>query len=336
MQNTKLLEINLRLFDGAAAGAAAPAGAEGSSRVDNSALPKADTHRPGSSRRGKTGEFDNVVFGKQAEATAAADDTSAAGKTTSEGNANKSGVSTTSDTLEAKRQAFKDLVEGEYKDQYTEMFQNAFNRRFKEAKGMENTINAQKPIMDMLMQRYNIGDGDLTKLQTAIEQDDIYWEDAAEKAGLTVEQYKAMQKLERENAEMKRLRQRQLNEEQANKQLAAWYQEAEQVKSIYPTFDFQREVADQNFRGLLKSGISVQKAYELMHMEEIKEATAAAAAKTASQQMVARVQSQAARPSENGMSSQSAVIVKNSVHDLSKAERAEIARRVQRGDKITF
>lgn len=338
MQNTyKLLDIDLRLFDGAAAGApaAGPSGDAGTQQSDAGALPKAETNRGrGSSRRAKAGEFDNVVFGKQ-DAAEPVTTTPAAGET-AQGKGTQSGVTTTSDSLEAKREAFKELIEGEYKDQYTEMFQNAFNRRFKEAKGMEASLNAQKPILDMLMQRYKIADGDMGKLQTAIEQDDTYWNDAAEEAGLTVEQFKAMQKLERENAELKRIRQRQLGEQQAQQKLNEWYAEGEKVKEIYPTFDFRTESANRDFLGLLRSGIGVQKAYELMHMDEIKANAAKAAAQTAGAQMAAKIQAKAARPSENGTSSQSAVIVKNDVHNLSRAERAEIARRAQRGEKIRF
>lgn len=338
MRNYKLLDIDLRLFDGAAgAPAGGEAGGEGATQATESALPKAETNsRPGSSRRARSGAFDNVVFGKQgdAPATETANDSDAGSN--GEGNANKSGVSTTSDALEAKRKAFEEMIDGEYKDIYAEKFQQAFNRRFKEAKGMENSLNAQKPIMDILMQRYNIADGDIAKLQNAIEQDNVYWESAAEEAGLTVEQYKAMKKLERENAELQRMRQRQQGEQMAQQKLNEWYADSEKLKEIYPTFDFKTEAADRDFLGLLKSGLSVQQAYELKHMDEIKANAAKVAAQTAGQQMAAKIQSKATRPKENGTSSQSAVIVKNDVHSLSRAERAEIAKRAQRGEKIRF
>ena len=64
---------------------------------------------------------------------------------------------------------------------------------------MEAQLSQQKPILDMLMQRYKIGDGDLSKLSAAIENDDAYWSEAAEEAGMSVEQYKQFQKLQREN-----------------------------------------------------------------------------------------------------------------------------------------
>lgn len=337
--NPILLDIDLHLFDGAAGGAAAgaPAGAEGgeAAQSNQSALSKADTKRRGSSRRGRTGEYDNVVFGKQEDAPAAAINTPAAGETNAEGNG-KSGVSTTSDSLEAKRQAFKNLVEGEYKDQYAEMFQTAFNRRFKETKSMETSLSAQKPIMDMLMQRYGVADGDPAKILSALEQDDAYWEEAADKAGLSIEQYKAMQKLERENAELKQMRQRQIGEQQAQQQMAKWAADEKAIKEVYPGFDLRSELASQQFRDLLKANIPMQQAYELMHMEEIKASTARVAAQSAGQQMVAKIQQRASRPQENGTSSSSAVTIKSDVHSLTKKEREEIIRRAQRGAVIKF
>lgn len=344
MRNITLLDIDLQLFDGAAGGAGAGGSAgeggaagEGAAQGNESALPKAGTKRPGSSRRGKTGAYDNVVFGRQGDAPAAdAGVGSVAGSNNGEGNANKSGVSTTSNTLEERRQAFRNMVEGEFKDIYTEETQRIINRRFKETKGMEESLSAQKPILDMLMQKYKIGDGDMAKLQKAIEQDNAYWEGAAEEAGLTVEQYKAMQKLERENAELRQMRQKQQGEAQAQQQLSAWMQEAEKLKGDYPSFNLKAEIGNKQFLDLLKAKIPMKQAYELVHMEEIKAATAKSAAQTASAQMQANIKAKASRPSENGTSRQSAVITKSDVHSLSKGDRAEIARRVQRGEKITF
>lgn len=335
MQNTiALLDIDLRLFDGAAAAAGGDAGADG--QAIESALSKAETNsRSGSSRRSKSGAFENVVFGKQEDAPAQETTDSPAAGGDAEGSG-KADVSTTSDTLEAKRKAFEDMISGEYKELYEEKFNKAFTRRFKESKAMENSLNAQKPIMDMLMQRYQIGDGDVAKLQAAIEQDTNYWQDAADKAGLTVEQYQSMQKLERENAELKRLRRHQIATQQGQERLNAIYQEADKVKELYPAFNLQAECQNRDFMGLLRNGISVQQAYELMHMEEIKQNAARAAAQSAGEQMVAKLKSKASRPLENGTSSQSAAIVKNDVHSLTREERAEIVRRAQRGAQIKF
>ncbi len=332
MQNTKtLLDIDLRLFDGAA-GAASDGGA---AQGDAGATAKAEINsRSGGSRRSKSGE-PTVLYGKQEDASTATDtNTPAAGEN---GQAvSKKGVETTSNTLEDRRKAFDAMIDGEYKDVFEERFQQAFNRRFKETKGMEQTISDQKPIMDMLMQRYKIDDGDASKLLAAIEKDDRYWSEAADEAGLTVEQYKAMQKLERENAELKQMRQRQQGMEAAQQRLAQWYAEGDKLKEVYPTFDFKAEAANPHFTDLLKKGISVQQAYELLHRDEINTAIAKNAAQAAGEQMKARIQAKGARPTENGTSSQSAVITKSDVHNLTKEDRAEQARRALRGEKIRW
>lgn len=326
--------FDLQLFsDGAAAGA----GDAGAEQGTEGTLPKAETKGTrGGSRRGKSGEYDNVVFGKQdAAAETDANSGSAAGDQ-GEGNASKSGVTTTSDTLEAKRKAFQDLIDGEYKEQYTEMFQKSFNRRFAETKEMEQTISSQKPIVDMLLQKYKIADGDMAKLQQAIEQDDTYWASAAEESGMTIEQYKAVQKLQRDSEELHQLRRKMQGEQQAQQQMAKWYQEAEGLKQKFPTFDFRTEIQNRDFQGMLRAGVSVENAYRTLHMDEITEATARAAAQTASQQMAANIKAKAARPAENGTSRQSAAIVKSDVHSLSREDRAEVIRRAMRGEKISF
>ena len=71
MKSENLLNIRLDLFDGGAAaggdgaGAAAPASQNGDGAKGGSQA------APGSTRRGKSGEFQNVLFGKQSAPAAA-------------------------------------------------------------------------------------------------------------------------------------------------------------------------------------------------------------------------------------------------------------------------
>lgn len=328
MHNNELFKVNLQLFNDGAGGGD---GGAATAQATENALPKAE--KSGSSRR-NTGALSNVVYGVQDDDSGTETTTPAAGD--AEGNGETSGASTTPNTREEKRAKFKEMVEGEFKDEFSEMFQQSFNRRFKDVKSMENSLSAQQPIIDMLMQRHKITDGDMSKLQAAVEEDTQYWEEAAEEAGLTVEQYKQMQQLEKENAEFRRLRKQQENQERANAQLATWYREADALKEAFPSFDFKAEVQNREFLALLGRGVSVEHAYKIIHMDEINEATAKSAAQAAGAQVEARIKSKQARPSENGTSSQSAAIVKSDVSSLTAADRAEIARRVQRGEKIRF
>lgn len=324
MRKDEKLKVNLQLFnDGAAGGDSG----EGSTQATESAsLPKAD--KSGSSRR-KSGE-PKVVYGK---ADAPSEATIPAAGGISEGN----GIVTTSDSKEERLAKFREMIEGEYKDEYTQVFQESFTRRHRDVQGLEQSLAAQKPIIDMLMQRHKIEDGDMAKLQTAVEEDTHYWENLAEEAGLTVEQYKAMEQLKRENAELNKMKARQIGEQRANAQLQAWYREGEEVKKNYPSFDFKTEAKNRDFLDLLRKGLPVSQAYQLIHMDEINEATAKSAAQAAGAQMEARIKSKQSRPSENGMSSQSAAIVrKDTVSSLNKKDRAAIAKEVLRGGRVSF
>jgi hypothetical protein len=325
-ESKQMFKVDLQMFtDGGASGA------EGSTASTESA-PKTDIKTSGGSRHSKSGELSNVVYGKQESATSdGATSLDTEGKPMGAGNTD---VSTTSDTLEARRKAYNDLISGEYKDIDQQRFQEVFDRRFKQVKGMEAELTAQKPILDKLMARYGVSD--MSALDKALTEDTEYWERVAEEKGMTVEQYHAMQKLERENEELRAIRQRQIGQQQFQQQIDKWYQEAEAVKELYPSFDFKTEAQNPEFLSLLRSGNTVEHAYKVLHFDELTQNAARVAAQTADAQAQARIKQKASRPSENGTSSQSAAIVRNDVSSLTRKERAEIARRVQRGEKIVF
>ena len=300
-----LLDIRLNLFDGG--GAAGGAGAGAAASGDGAPGTQGETQAsPASTRRGKSGEYQNVIFGKQAK------------------------------PAEAKRRAFQDLVNGEYKDIYTEETQRIIDRRFRETRNLEQQVGQYQPVIDMLMQRYQIGDGDMGKLSQAIENDDAYWSEAAEEAGMSVEQYKQFQKLQRENEALLRQQRQRQNDQRAQQQLQQWYGEAEQVKGLYPSFDLNAEVKNPQFLSMLRAGVPVQHAYEVVHMDQIKAGVAAMQAKATEKQVVDGIRAKGARPQENGTTSQGAFIVKDDVSKLSKRDRAEIIRRAARGEHIEF
>ena len=344
MKFKTLLGISLALFDGGAAaagggdgaGAAAPGQADTGNKGGSQAA-------PGNTRRGKSGEYSNVLFGKQAQA-AAAD-----GSGTQEGQAaqssvagsddNKQGVVTTSNTLEDRKKAYRDLVNGEYKDLYTEDTQRIINSRFRETKAMEQQLGQYQPLIDMLMQRHKIADGDVAKLTAAVENDTAFWSQAAEEAGMSVEQYMQFQKLQRDNAALLKEQRRREGQEAADRQLARWAREEQEARQTYPSFDLKAELENEQFRFLItnaKSPVPLKHAYEVVHMDEIKAGIARMQAKATEKQVVDSIRAKGARPAENGTSSQSAFTVKDDVGKLSAKDMAEINRRVMRGERISF
>lgn len=317
----KLFKVDLQFFND---GGGATGGAEGSTATATENAPKTETKTSGGSRRSKSGEFDNVVFGKQ-EGTTATETTSldTEGKPTGAGNT----------TPEDRQKAYDDFI-NEYKDIDQKRFQETFDRRFKQVKSMEAELASQKEVIDMLKGRYGVDD--VAKLTTALKEDTEYWERVADEHGMTVEQFQAKQKLELENKDLRAFQQRQIGEMKARQQIEAWNEEAKAVKQMYPSFDLKKEVQNKAFMDLLSRGVNMEHAYKVVNFDRLNQEAAITAAKTADAQAQARIKQKASRPSENGTSSQSAAIVRNDVSTLTRAERAEIARRVARGEKIIF
>ena len=310
--------LNLQLFDG---GAAAAAG-DGT----GSALPDA-----GDAGRGtKRAETPKVVYGRQPEPEAAPD----AGEQA--GGAEKPWTKTTSDALDAKKAAFDELIRGEYKDLFGERVQAIIDKRFKETKALEAQSQKLQPLLDILGQKYGVSGGDPEALAQAIEEDNSFFEEAALKQGLSVEQFKQMQKLQRENEGFRRAQQEAERRAQNEQTVQRWMQEERQVKQLYPDFSLQAEFANPEFAKLLKSGVSVQAAYQAVHMDELMTGAMQATAAAVSRQVADNIRSRAERPMENGMSSQSGVVVKNDVSKLTAKDRREIARRAARGEEIRF
>lgn len=308
----RLFKMCLNLFDGE--------GAEGGTTA-SSANTQPDT----------TGALETVRYGKQPEDLQTETQPDAGAEKVKD-------VEVTSNTLEERRKAFRDMVTGEYKDIYTQETQKIIDRRFKDARAVEDKLKAYQPILDTLMERYNIQDGDARKLMAAVDNDSAYWSEAAEAAGLTEEQYREMRRLKRENAALMQ-EQAQRQQEAFNRQKAQeWAEQAEKMKSnpLYQNFDLLSELENPEFLSLLRAGTPLEHAYRVMHFEELMNGAVQNAAAATEKKVADSIRAKGARPDENGTKSHSAFTVKSDPSKLTRKDFEEIERRVARGEKITF
>ena len=231
---------------------------------------------------------------------------------------------------------YKELIRGEYKDLFDGDVQEIVQKRLKSSKETVDKYNALTPTLEMLAKKYGVDASDIDALNKAIEEDDAYYEEEALEKGITVQQLKEIRKMEKENVELKRQMQEKNAKEQGAKLYAAWMDQAEKAKSVYPSFDLRAEMQNPKFTELLRANIDVRTAYEVIHKDEILPAAMQFTAKTIEKKLTDKIIANGARPTENGISSQSATVVKSDVSQLSKADRDEIRRRVARGEKIKF
>ena len=231
---------------------------------------------------------------------------------------------------------FEALIKGEFKDLYDAKMQDTIQKRLKGSKENEAKLNSLTPTLEMLAKKYGVDANNIEALNKAIEEDDSYYEEEALEKNISVQQLKEIKKMERENADLKRQMAEQSRQENANKLYAKWMQESEATKAVYPTFNLQAEMQNPRFTDLLRNNVDVRTAYEVLHKDEIIPAAMQFTAKAVEQKLTNKIIAGGSRPSENGNSSQGAMTSKSDVSLLSKADRAEIARRVARGEKITF
>ena len=304
------MPLNLQLFAEGASGGDGGTGAEGATGANATAAV--------SQTKGvKSNPLANVVYGKQAEETAPA-------------------AEVVENPTEDRNARFEALIKGEYKDLYDQRMQETVQKRLKNTKETVDKYNALTPTLETLAKKYGVDASDIEALNRAIEEDDSYFEEEALEKGITVEQLKEIRKMERENADLKRQMEEQNRKDNANRLYAQWMEQADKAKAVYPSFDIRAEMQNPQFVNLLRSNVDVRTAYEVIHKDEIIPAAMQFTARTVEQKLTNKIIANGARPSENGNSSQGASVTKSDVSQLTKADRAEIARRVARGEKISF
>lgn len=311
----KLLELNLTAFDGAAASGGE--GATGGNGNDGQAFGQP----VGTDSTKKNGEFDNVVFGKQPESEpAGADD----GKITDD---------TKVKTPKERKQEFEDLIKGEYKKEFSERFQDEFNKRYKEQKVFEEKFNQADRLLGIVAEKY--GERDIEKLEKLILADNSHLQQEAMEKGIDVKQLAEIKRLKAEADSERRRRERVENERLADRQYQTWVEQANELKQTFPGFDINEEVKNPQFMDLLQRGISVDHAYKILHYDDIIKGSVADAMQKSAKATADTIAARGSRPKENGNTG-SAVIYKTDVSKLTAKDRAEIAKRVARGETISF
>lgn len=203
---------------------------------------------------------------------------------------------------------FRSLIDGEFKDEFTKKMQSIIDKRFKETKLLETEKESLSPLLSHLYKQHNIEEGDISALNDAL----LY---------------------EKENSEKERIE----AFNRANTEVSEWLKQSEQLKTVYPSFDFREEVkGGDTFITLLKAGIPVKTAYEVIHKDEIIGGAMEYTAQKVSEHIVKGLEVKAARPQENGLGAKSAIVQKTDVNALTAKDITEIIKQVEAGANIKF
>lgn len=300
--------LHLHLFDGADGGAEAGDGGFANLEGSDSA----------------------VVYGKQVEedGLATAEDENGQVAADEEDGEDIQGIDRARD--------FRDLIKGEYKEEYQNLFESQLNNRMKRFSGMEEELGRSNEVLGMLYGVYGVQDGDIEGLAEAIQYDDNLISAQAEAAGLTPDQFRYQLYLQQQAESSQRQALEVQQQAFINQQVAEWESQADEMKSYIPDFDLAEECQEPEFVNLLQSGVSVRAAFNAIHADEIIEGTIAQTAQSVRQSVTDNIKARGQRPAENGTVTRPGVIVKNDPTKFTKKDREEIVRRVARGETIAL
>lgn len=294
---------------------AAHSSPEGEAKNSGSSTEKpAETHGVNEGKEGQTGE------GEQAEKKAA-------------------------DPAE-KRRAFGQLMQGEYAAEFEEAMQRAAQVA---AQSIQNNPQV-KALMDALGEAYGVDTSSpdsLAALTDAVKngkvKNDAYYETLAAEKGISVKTAREMDRMEgelqRANAEKQRAEQMRAAAEHQQRVAAVqaqWQAEAEKLQQKYPSFALDEVLNNPAVADMIRRGIGLEAAYRAAYFDQLIENQTALTAKQVEQGVAARIQQRGQRPTENGVRPGGAAETKVDVEHMTRAQRAELARRARRGERIVL
>lgn len=245
----------------------------------------------------------------------------------------------TQEAPEAKR-PLKELIKGEYKQEFDEYVQNLLNGRFKGVREAEARSNRMEEMFSRLVgNRYDLKPGedgklDLDAVQKAMDEDDDLYENLAVELGTSVEyakKYDAMQKkiqqADRERAEQERYA-----------QFMYFQNAALEAQKTFPDMNVEETSNDPRFRRLLEV-LSPAAAYHALHQVELTSNAMQYAVDTTKAGIASSIQAGQNRPAEGGLGRRAPTTtnrINKSPREMTKAERVAYNRRAARGEEVIF
>ena len=245
-----------------------------------------------------------------------------------------------------KRRAFGQLMQGEYAAEFEEAMQRAAQLAVQSVQ--ENP--AVKGLLEALGEAYGIDAGNAENLEALTEavksgkvKNDEYYETLAAERGISVKTARELDKMEgelqRANAEKQRAEQMRLaaeHQQRAAAVRAQWEAEAAQLKEKYPAFELDEVLNNPSVADMIRRGIGLEAAYRAAYFDQLMTESTARTAKQVEQGVAARIQQRAQRPAENGAHPGGAAEMKVDVAHMTAKQRAELAKRARRGERIVL
>lgn len=239
------------------------------------------------------------------------------------GTADLGAENTAPEKVDQGNKSFDDLIRGEYKQEYGKRVEAVVKKRLRDHLETKQKLKEASDALDDIRAELGVTSSDPREILNALRG-------RADNDAVQVEAQGADPKKEegRDTAGDSPLLSR------AFSMLAM---SVEQAKEYFPSFDAVNELRDPFFLGLVKlCGGDMKRAYEMKYHDMILTSLIGHATRTAKQQLAQSVSAAGQRPPEGAAQGESAVSFITDPKSLSKTQRAEIKRRVRKGERVIW
>ena len=198
--------------------------------------------------------------------------------------------------------AFEALIKGEFKQEYNTRLQDTLQKRLKGHKELVQKMEALTPALEKIARRHGVDPTDIPALTQVLD----------------------------------RVQTPPSPQVRARQQADRWSMQALQTKQMYAGFDLAGALKNPQFTKLLKADVDMKTAYEVLHGRDHFSQALAYATLQMEKSLAQKISAAQSRPVENGIGAGSAAVVKNDVSQMSRQDRADIIRRVRKGETIRF
>ena len=228
----------------------------------------------------------------------------------------------------------EELISGEYRDQYEGHIKKLMGESRKAQNAQKQQLDDANAVLQLIGSRYGISNGNAKDIMSALENDTAYWEEAAAKEGLSVEQYKYMKKIESQNRVFREQAENTQKELNRQRMFAKWDQEAKELQQYYPNFSLAAEMQNPDFQRLMGAGIDMKTIYEVLHNDEILSGAMQYTAQKVAKRQVDAIRSTQNRPQEAAAQTSSGFKFSKDVSKMTDEEILEYGRKAKLGELI--
>ena len=263
------------------------------------------------------------------------------GVTAGTNSAETNGQAETNDSLATNEanppeESFDAIRNGKYKKEIDDLLEKTVKKRLsgtnKKLDDANQRFNMIAPALEKFAMKYGISDpNNIEAIIAEIDKDNSFYESYAYEHGISTDQARTILQAEQILKQEEARKKNEINEQIFRDKMNKWSIEGEQLKSIYPNFDFQLESQNQEFMNLLYVGYSVQDTYEFVHRKELEAAKASYVYNQARVDAVNNIKANQGRPKENGMSGQQAA---STVDSMKNADIEKIRKAYRQGNRV--